>query len=66
DAEMRKVIRAHYDEVQADRWYDIGNRFAKLELYKEAAEYFTRVTKEHPNSTAAKRAEERLKELPES
>lgn len=66
DEEMRKVIRAHYDEMQAENWLDIGNRYAKLELYDQARDYYGRITKEHPNSDAAKRAEKRLKDLPKS
>jgi peroxiredoxin len=56
-----KAIRA---EDQAQRWLDLGDRFAAVEMYDLARQYYEKVIAEHPRSTAATKAKARLKDLP--
>ncbi len=63
DPEVLAAVKAHYDQLQADRWYDIGDRFSRLGLVDQAREYFKKVVDTYPKSEAAKRAETAMKKL---
>lgn len=64
DPKTQEIIKAHYADMQAERWVEIGDRYAKLEFADKAREFYEKVRKEYPHSEAAKRADERLKKLP--
>ncbi len=66
DSTIRKLVGGHRDELQADRWLDIADRFASLEMYPQAREYYKRIVQELPGTTAADRAKDRLRSLPKS
>ena len=63
DAEMRAEIRKVQAAEQAARWYDLGRRHARMKFFDLAREYYEKVIKEYPNSTAAEKAKQELKEL---
>lgn len=63
DPKTLELIKAHYTQVQAERWMDLGDRFAKLNFPVQAREYYERIIKEHGGTDTAKRAEKKLKEL---
>ncbi|MFO0836990.1 MAG: redoxin domain-containing protein [Phycisphaerae bacterium] len=65
DPKTQQFISAARANDQADRWLDIGNRYAKIELYDLAREEYEKILKEHPRSIAATKAKEALKNLPE-
>jgi hypothetical protein len=49
---------------EADRWLDLGDRYAKVKLYGKAREYYEKVIGTHGDSPAAGRARDRIKDLP--
>jgi tetratricopeptide (TPR) repeat protein len=51
---------------EARRWLDIGERYAKAELYDLAREMYEKVIKEHAKTDYAKTAKERLDKLPKA
>ena len=65
DPQAQRAIKAMWDEEQADRWFNIGNRFAKIDMYDKAREYYNLVLDSYPQSRAAPKAKARLKKLPE-
>jgi tetratricopeptide (TPR) repeat protein len=66
DKSIQQKIAERRSREQAIRWLDIGDRFAAMELYDEAREHYERLVKEHPDTTAATRAKERLSKLPKA
>jgi len=64
DPDLRAAMKKVQAAEQAERWYDIGSRFARSELFDMAREYLEKVIQEYPASTAAEQARARLKELP--
>lgn len=65
DPQAKEIIRNLRGEAEAERWLDIAERFAKVEMYAKAREYYERIIEQHPNSRAASKAKERLPKLPE-
>ncbi|MCK4341418.1 MAG: redoxin domain-containing protein [Phycisphaerae bacterium] len=65
DPKAQKRIAELRAEEEADRWLDIGDRYARIKLYNQAREYYERVRAEHPTSPAASKAKQRLDDLPE-
>lgn len=65
DPAVRAKIEKQEAAAQAARWYDLGDRFARAELFDEAREYLQKVIDEYPDSAAANKARARLKRLPE-
>jgi peroxiredoxin len=65
DSAIRQHIKTWRDAGQAERWLDLGDRFAKVEMYDLAREHYERAIDEHPTSPAAAKAKKRLKDLPE-
>jgi tetratricopeptide (TPR) repeat protein len=63
DPEMRKAVAKAEATGQANRWYDLGDRFARADMFDKAREYFEKVIKEYPTSTAAQKATDRLAHL---
>jgi tetratricopeptide (TPR) repeat protein len=66
DPEAKKVIAKRRADEEADRWLDLGERFAKVEMYDRARDYYDRVVQSYPDSRAATRAKDLLKKLPEN
>lgn len=60
-----EIIKKHRADAQASRWLDIGDRYAKVEMYTDARDYYQRVVDEYPTTRAGSQAKERLRELPE-
>ena len=57
-----KVLRA---EDQADRWLDVGDRYARVQMYSQAREYYQRIIDLASETRAFSRAKQRLEALPE-
>ncbi|MBU0637396.1 MAG: peroxiredoxin family protein [Planctomycetes bacterium] len=51
-------------EEQASRWLELGDRFARVEMYDLARTQYEKVVKGHPKSRAAAKATDRMKGLP--
>lgn len=66
DDDIQKKIAEYRAAEQAFRWLDIADHYAGAELYAEAREKYQAIIKEHPDTVARRRAEERLSELPKS
>ncbi len=66
DPDLRAAMKKVQAAEQAERWYDIGCRFKRSELFDLAREYLEKVIQEYPASTAAEQARARLKELPDA
>jgi len=64
DDRIQQKITALWAEEEADRWLDIAERFAKVEMYDKAREFYQRILDTHPKAAAATRAKERLAKLP--
>lgn len=64
DAEAQQAIAARRAERFAERYLDLAERFAAQELYEEAKSYRDKLLTEYPDSDAARRAKEWLKDLP--
>jgi tetratricopeptide (TPR) repeat protein len=65
DPKVQDTIRGLRATEEAERWLDIGDRFAKIEMYGKAREYYQRVLDTHPGTQAAPKAQERLARVPE-
>ena len=65
DAELKKVVPPTADqlEARAQKAVDRANEFATAKHYVQATELLTKVTKEYPNTTAAKTAATRISEI---
>jgi tetratricopeptide (TPR) repeat protein len=66
DPEANRAIAKRRADEEADRWLDLGERFAKVEMYDRARDYYDRVVQSYPDSRAASRAKDLLKKLPEN
>jgi len=64
DPEVRKAIAELRASEEAERWLDIAERFARVEMYGKAREYYEQLLAKYPDSPAAAKAKERLKTLP--
>ncbi len=49
---------------QANRWLEIGDLYAKLELADDARDYYEKVIAKYPETKPAEKAAERLEKLP--
>lgn len=65
DPEAQALIKKARAEEEADRWLDIGDRYARARLYSKAREYYEKIRQTHPNTPSAARVEQRLKDLPQ-
>jgi peroxiredoxin len=65
DSAIQQYVKEWREAGRADRWLELGDRFAKVEMYDLAREYYERVISEHATSAAATKAKKRLKDLPE-
>jgi len=65
DSAIQQHVKKWRDVGRAERWLDLGDRFAEVEMFELAREYYERVVSEHPTSQAATKAKKRLKDLPE-
>jgi len=65
DAIAQQTIKKLRAEEEADRWLDIADRYAKVEMVDKAREYYQRVIEAHPATDAAKTARTRVETLPE-
>lgn len=63
DPAVRREIEAYQATQQANRWYDLGERFARVGMYDLARENFEKVISDYPKEEAAERARERLTSL---
>lgn len=63
DAAIKKQLAESQAEDEANRWLDIADRYVRLEMKEQAREFYERIVKEHPDSRAAKRARDRLRDL---
>ncbi len=66
DPRAQSEIVARRNEEEAERWFDIAERFAKVGMYGKAREYFELVREKHPRSRVATDVPKRLKDLPEA
>lgn len=66
DPRAQEIIAKRRAEEDADRWLDIADRFAKVEMYGKAREFYQRILNDHPETRAASKARERLARLPEA
>jgi len=60
DPQLREQIKKTEAAEQAARWFDLGERFARCELFDQAREYFEKVIKNYPDSAVAEKAKSRL------
>jgi len=65
DPKVQSTIQKLLATAEAERWLDLGNRFAQAEIIDRAREFYQRVIDAHPGTEAATRAKERLAKLPE-
>lgn len=66
DKKTGQALARARSEEEARRWLDLGDRFAKAELYPQAREHYERVIKEHGKSEFSKTAKDRLEKLPKA
>lgn len=64
DPKVQTVIAELRAEQEAERWLDLGERYARVQLYKKAREYYEKVIAAHGDTRSAARARELLNELP--
>jgi len=65
DPKMREKIRADQAAEQALRWLDIADRYARVEMFDLAREYYHKVIVAFSDSAAAQKARTALDRLPE-
>ena len=65
DPKTKDAIAKFRVEEEADRWLDLGDRFAKIKMYNKAREYYELVREKHAEASAAAKVKDRLKNLPE-
>lgn len=63
DPKIKTFIETRRKNQQAERWYDIGERYLRAKMNEQAKETFEMIVREHPRSPAAARAKEALKKL---
>lgn len=66
DKALADKIAVRAASETAERWLDLGDRFARLELNTQARKHYEAIVKDYPNTEAAARAKERLAKLPET
>lgn len=66
DKDVQRRIAAVRADDEAERWLDLADRFARVEMYEQARAFCQRVVDEHPDSRAAPRAKQRLAKLPKT
>ncbi|TWT39968.1 AhpC/TSA family protein [Phycisphaerae bacterium RAS1] len=66
DASVKTIIAKRRSEQEADRWLEIGDRFAKVELYDQAREWYDKVQKQHAGTAAADKAKKAAAKLPKT
>lgn len=64
DPQIREQMKTWRAEEQAQRWLDLGDRFARVEMPDLARSYYQKVIDQNPRSPAAARARQRLLKLP--
>ena len=64
DPKTKEAITKLRVEEEADRWLDLGDRFAKIKMYDKAREYYELIRDKHPEASAAAKIKDRLKDLP--
>jgi hypothetical protein len=65
DTGIQQKIAERRAVEEAIRWLDIADHYAGARLYAEARDKYEALIEKHPETTAARRAKERLTELPE-
>ncbi len=65
DSAIQQHVKKWREVGRAERWLGLGDRFAEVEMYGLAREYYEKVISEHATSQAATKAKKRLKDLPE-
>jgi hypothetical protein len=65
DPAVQQDIQKLKAAEQAERGYDLGDRFARVDLFDLARQQFEKVVREHPDTLAAKKARDRLDNLEE-
>lgn len=60
DPQIQEAIAKSEASEQAERWYELGDRFARAEMFDKSREYFEKVIKGYPDSAAAQNARDRL------
>jgi peroxiredoxin len=65
DAKIQESVKTLRADEEATRWLDLGDRFAKLEMFGKARDYYQRIIDLHGGTPAAPKAKERLAKLPE-
>ena len=63
DPAVQKEICKTQAAQQAGRWYDLGERYARVQLFALAREQLEQVIKDYPESHSAEKARKRLGEL---
>ena len=64
DAGIQRTIAERRARDEAERWFDLADRFAAVKLYDEARTYYEKLVAEHPDTEFASRAKQRLSKLP--
>jgi peroxiredoxin len=64
DPKIQARIKAARADERANRWLDLGDRFAKVEMYDLARQNYEKIVEQHPKSRAATKAKKRLADLP--
>ena len=66
DNRLQARIRETRRNAQAERWYQIAERYRRVQMYAQAMELYQKITSEHPQSPAAAKAREAQRTLPRS
>lgn len=66
DPSIQKKVAERRARDEAVRWLDLADRFAAIGLYATAREYYENIVQDHPDTTTAERARQRLNELPKA
>jgi peroxiredoxin len=66
DTTAQETIKTLLAEEEADRWLDVADRFAKVQMNDKSREFYQRVIDSHPTARAATKAKDRLTKLPEN
>jgi tetratricopeptide (TPR) repeat protein len=65
DPKITARIAKWREEQQAERWCQMGDNYARVDMFDEARQQYRKVINEFPRSPAATRAREALKKLPD-
>ncbi len=65
DPELRKAVAQAEAAQQAQRWYDLADRYARAGLFDPARTQLEKLVKEYPSSAVAQDARARLVKLPD-